>query len=61
MASAGRSDYWLRGRAEFSSLFDGLDLVEPGIVPVSQWRPDPGETVPDAGEVGVWGAVARKP
>jgi hypothetical protein len=61
MASAGRSDYWLRDRDEFSSLFDGLDLVEPGIVPVSQWRPEPGTSIPDPSDVGVWGAVARKP
>ena len=61
MASAGRSDYWLRGRAEFASLFDGLELVEPGIVPVSQWRPDPGTPIPAPQDVGVWGAVARKP
>jgi hypothetical protein len=61
MASAGRSDYWLRGRDEFSSILEGLDLVEPGVVPVSQWRPDPGASVPEPSEVGVWGAVARKP
>jgi hypothetical protein len=61
MAGAGSSDYWLRGREEFGSLFDGLELVEPGIVPVSDWRPDPGAPRPDPSDVGVWGAVARKP
>jgi hypothetical protein len=61
MASAGQSDYWLRSRDEFSALLEGLELVEPGIVPVSQWRPDPGASVPEPSEVGVWGAVARKP
>jgi hypothetical protein len=60
MAGAGRSGYWPRGRAGFSSLFDGLELVEPGIVPVSRWRPDPGTSLPDPSDVGVWGAVARK-
>jgi hypothetical protein len=24
------------------NLFDGLELVEPGLVPVPDWRPDPG-------------------
>jgi hypothetical protein len=61
MASAGRSDYTLRGRDEFTALFDGLELIEPGVVPVSDWRPDPGEPALDPGNVGVWGAVARKP
>lgn len=42
-------------------LFDGLELVEPGIVPVSEWRPDPGTELPDRQNVGVWGGVARKP
>jgi O-methyltransferase involved in polyketide biosynthesis len=61
MAGAGRSDYWLRGRAEFSAMFDGLDLVEPGVVPVSEWHPEPGVAIPDPSEIGVLGAVARKP
>ena len=35
------------GRVQFRTLdqvqdlFDGLELVEPGVVPVSQWHPDP--------------------
>jgi hypothetical protein len=29
-----------RSRSEFSRFFDGLDLVAPGIVDVSQWRAD---------------------
>jgi SAM-dependent methyltransferase len=38
--------------------FDGLELVEPGIVPTTQWRPDPGaDTTPMPG----WVGVARKP
>jgi len=30
-----------RTREEILSLFCGLDLVEPGLVPVSEWHPDP--------------------
>jgi hypothetical protein len=29
----------LRNRAGITRFFDGLDLLEPGIVPVNQWRP----------------------
>jgi hypothetical protein len=29
-----------RSRAQVSSFFDGLDLVEPGVVWLSQWHPD---------------------
>ncbi|MER7771518.1 SAM-dependent methyltransferase [Kitasatospora sp. NPDC096140] len=30
----------LRPRAEFETLFDGLELLEPGVVPAHRWRPD---------------------
>jgi trans-aconitate methyltransferase len=55
----------LRSRAEVSRFFDGLDLVDPGVVQVDRWRPDdgaasaapqPGERVPP-----LYAAVARKP
>jgi hypothetical protein len=48
---------------EFADLFlKGLDLVPPGVVPVSEWRPDPERgPAPLPDEVGYYGAVARKP
>jgi len=61
MREEGRSDVWTRDRTEFAALFDGLELVEPGIVPVSEWRPEPGTDLPDRRDVSVWGGVARKP
>ncbi|HEX3305299.1 MAG TPA: SAM-dependent methyltransferase [Streptosporangiaceae bacterium] len=38
----------------------GLELVDPGLVQVHQWRPDPGDSAPE-GTVSAHGAVARKP
>jgi S-adenosyl methyltransferase len=32
----------LRSRAEVTLFFDGLELLEPGVVPVNLWRPGPG-------------------
>jgi hypothetical protein len=32
--------YLLRRPDELASFFDGLDLVEPGVVPCPHWRPD---------------------
>src|SRR5271157_4614028 len=32
--------YQLRRPDELTSFFDGLDLVEPGVVPCPRWRPD---------------------
>jgi hypothetical protein len=49
-----------RTRAEATALFDGLELVDPGLVSVSQWRPDAG-SVPAAGaHVGLYCGVAVK-
>ncbi|MEU3978836.1 SAM-dependent methyltransferase [Streptomyces sp. NPDC026672] len=44
-----------RSRAEVTSFFDGLDLLEPGLVPCSQWRagPDSPAAVPQFGAVAV--------
>ncbi|MGW2832815.1 SAM-dependent methyltransferase [Streptomyces sp. NPDC001286] len=39
--------------------FDGLELLEPGVVTCSRWRPDdPDGDTPD--EVGIYGGVGRK-
>jgi hypothetical protein len=52
----------LRTADEFAELvFPGLTLVPPGVVLVSEWRPEPGTVLPTAPEVGTNGAVARKP
>ena len=36
----------LRDRDQTSRFFDGLKLLEPGVVQPQQWRPDPGEAWP---------------
>jgi hypothetical protein len=51
----------LRSRAEILRLFDGYDLLEPGLVYTSMWRPDSSGDVPaDIAEYGVLGGVSRK-
>ena len=57
---SGADKYYLRDREQIVGLFDGLELVEPGVVPIQDWRPDP-HPFGDAPEVGVWGGIARKP
>jgi hypothetical protein len=57
----GRADVWTRGEAEFTALFDGLELVEPGVVPASEWRPESGAPTLPRAEINVWSGVARKP
>jgi S-adenosyl methyltransferase len=48
-----------RSRAEVARFFDGLDLVEPGLVPVQQWRP--AADLEARARSAMWGGVARKP
>jgi hypothetical protein len=50
--------YHLRSPERIESLFAGLELVEPGVVSVTRWKPDPG-AVTD--EIDQYSAVARKP
>jgi hypothetical protein len=50
----------LRNQAQIARFFDGLEMVEPGLVQVHQWRPDPDDTDLER-KVSVVGAVARKP
>lgn len=52
-----------RDRDEVARFFTGWDLVEPGIVWLSEWRPDPGQPpeVEDPMISGGWAVVARKP
>jgi hypothetical protein len=48
----------MRDRAAITRFFDGLDLLEPGVVQPQQWRPEPGMLTPP--QVTAWSGVARK-
>jgi hypothetical protein len=51
-----------RDAAEFGALaFSGLELVPPGIVLTSEWRPEPAGLRPAPSEVGANAGVGRKP
>ncbi|AGZ42826.1 SAM-dependent methyltransferase [Actinoplanes friuliensis] len=50
----------LRGHDDVARFFTGLELVEPGVVPILRWRPDHEETLTDA-QVALYGGVASKP
>ena len=49
----------LRTQEQVARFFVGLELVDPGLVQVHQWRPGPGDSAPE-GTVSAHGAVARK-
>ncbi|MFI1358874.1 SAM-dependent methyltransferase [Streptomyces sp. NPDC020898] len=54
----GAVPYVLRSPDKLSALYEGLDLLEPGIVSCPLWRPEPG-TSPEPTDV--YGGVAHKP
>ena len=48
----------MRSREQVTRFFDGTDLVDPGLVRVEEWRPDPGTT--ETARSILYGAVGRK-
>jgi len=53
-----QQNYAPRTREQVGRFFADMDLVEPGLVPVEEWRPEPGTDT--AGRSQIWGAVGRK-
>jgi hypothetical protein len=56
----------VRSLPEVERFFEGLDLVDPGVVPVTRWRPDHrieigGANMPPDAAVSTYGGIARKP
>jgi trans-aconitate methyltransferase len=49
----------LRDRPGVTRLFDGLELVDPGVVRAAEWRPD--SPADAASPAALWAGVARKP
>ncbi|OZM83060.1 SAM-dependent methyltransferase [Pseudonocardia sp. MH-G8] len=61
-AKSGVDPYHLRTVAQLGEYFAGLDLVEPGVVPVEQWRPGAVELgATHAEHTGDHGGLGRKP
>ena len=53
--------YQLRRPDQLASFFDGLVLIEPGVVPCPKWKPDALSAPDGAGSPPVHCGVARKP
>ncbi|MEV7235994.1 SAM-dependent methyltransferase [Streptomyces sp. NPDC051020] len=54
----GAVPYFLRPVDEIAAFFDGLELLDPGVVSVPFWRPDPTSPTPEP--IGEHGGLARK-
>jgi hypothetical protein len=56
----GGVPYNLRRPAQVAGFYDGLELIEPGVVPIPRWRPEPTRFGGPA-DVDQWGGMGRKP
>ncbi|MBO0850477.1 MAG: SAM-dependent methyltransferase [Pseudonocardia sp.] len=59
-ADTGAIAYHNRAPEQIQAFFDGLDMLDPGLVSISQWRPDPAQ-VGTIRPTDSHGALARKP
>ena len=57
---SAKPPYHLRSPARIARFFDGLELVEPGVVSTLEWRPEPSTSGPPA-EVDSLCGIGRKP
>jgi O-methyltransferase involved in polyketide biosynthesis len=57
---SAKPPYHLRSPARIARFFDGLELVEPGVVSTLEWRPEPSPSGPPA-EVDSLCGIGRKP
>jgi hypothetical protein len=58
MSRMVQQQFTLRSREQVARFFAGMDLVEPGLVPLEEWRPDSGTG--DTRKSTLWCAVGRK-
>ena len=56
---SGAVPYRVRRPDQVVRFFDGLDVVDPGVVPIYEWRPEPGTVNPPV--VPALGGVGKKP
>jgi SAM-dependent methyltransferase len=62
MVKGTPNEFYPRTREQFTTFFEGLELVEPGVVPFSLWRPDSQADLAKGPERDqVLAGVARKP
>ncbi|MFJ8078563.1 SAM-dependent methyltransferase [Streptomyces sp. NPDC096176] len=58
--ASGAVPYYVRSVDEIAGFFDGLELADPGVVQVTQWRPE-ADSAADAVAVDAYCGVGRKP
>jgi hypothetical protein len=59
--ASGAVPYHVRTVAEIAGFFEGLDLAEPGVVRVPEWRPEASGDAGSGAAVDAYCGVGRKP
>jgi S-adenosyl methyltransferase len=54
------TDFTMRTRAEITDLFTAVELVDPGVVYLPEWHPEPGADTRDAARMSTFAGVGRK-
>jgi S-adenosyl methyltransferase len=60
LTETGAVPYYLRSPEQLNQCFAGLEMVRPGLVPITYWRPTPVE-IGTIESIDAYGAVAAKP
>lgn len=60
MMTKTQNNVIMRSREDIMRFFGDFEIVEPGVVTTSQWRPESGGASPDPEHDGLWAGVARK-
>jgi hypothetical protein len=62
LAATSQNPAYMRSRAEITRFLDGFQILEPGVVYLPDWRPEPGD-IPgtEAARVMAYAAVGRRP
>jgi hypothetical protein len=59
-AAQGPGGVVMRGRDDIARFFDGMDLVDPGLVPPAEWRPtDPVAARPSPADTASYAGLAK--
>jgi hypothetical protein len=57
--SSNIGGFYLRDRDEVAQLFGGLTLIDPGLVNMTEWHPEPHNPLPPSDQNPGWAGVAR--
>jgi hypothetical protein len=61
LSSRSQEQFVWRSKEQVAQFFDGLELLDPGVVPVDRWRPDADTELSGDRVIPFYGAVGRKP